>query len=123
MKYFNCFNIVKLVTDEASNQLSPLFSENSLKLSRLKSQCDYINKIANQYNGISCEIEIDSITMEIRIMLTLADKHLALSSINCPQPVKSEIYLNEDNLICLDFLVPGIWSKSQPRKELPRCLN
>ena len=98
MKYFNCFNIVKLVTDEASKQFSPLFSENSLKLSRLKSQCDYINKIANQYNGISCEIEIDSITMEIRIMLTLADKHLDLSSINCPQPVKSEIYLNEDNL-------------------------
>jgi hypothetical protein len=31
-------------------------------------------------------------------MLTLADKHLDLSSINCPQPVKSEIYLNEDNL-------------------------
>ena len=112
MKYFNYFNIVKLVTDEASNQFSPLFSENSLKQSRLKSQCDCINKIANQYNGISCEIEIDSITMEIRIMLTLADKHLALSSINCPQPVKSEIYLNEDNLICLDFLVPGIWSKS-----------
>ena len=123
MKYFNCFNIVKLVTDEASKQFSPLFSENSLKLSRLKSQCDYINKIANQYNGISCEIEIDSITMEIRIMLTLADKHLTLSSINCPQPVKSEIYLNEKNLICLYFLVPGIWSKSQPRKELPRYLN
>ena len=50
MKYFNCFNIVKLVTDEASNQFSPLFSENSLKQSRLKSQCDCINKIANQYN-------------------------------------------------------------------------
>ena len=46
MEYFNCFNIVKLVTDEASNQFSPLFSENSLKQSRLKSQCDYINKIA-----------------------------------------------------------------------------
>ena len=122
MEYFNCFNIVRLVTDEASTQFSPLFIENSLKQSRLKSQCDYINKIANQYNGISCEIEIDSITMEIRIMLTLADTHLALS-INCPQPVKSEIYLNEENLICLDFLVPGIWSKSQPRKELPRCLN
>ena len=114
MEYFNCFNIVRLVTDEASTQFSPLFIENSLKQSRLKSQCDYINKIANQYNGISCEIEIDSITMEIRIMLTLADTHLALSSINCPQPVKSEIYLNEENLI---------WSKSQPRKELPRCLN
>lgn len=31
------FNIVKLVTDEASNQFSPLFSENPLKHSRLKS--------------------------------------------------------------------------------------
>ena len=82
---------------------------------------DNERKVSN--NGISCEIEIDSITMEIRIMLTLADKHLALASINCPQPVKSEIYLNEENLICLDFIVPGIWSKSQPRKELPRCLN
>ena len=36
MKYFNCFNIVKLVTDEASSQFSPLFSENLLKQSRLK---------------------------------------------------------------------------------------
>ena len=123
MEYFNCFNIVRLVTDEASTQFSPLFIENSLKQSRLKSQCDYINKIANQYNGISCEIEIDSITMEIRIMLTLADTHLALSSINCSQPVKSELDRYEEDLSCLDFLVPGIWSKSQPRKELPRCLN
>mgnify|MGYP006901673421 CR=1 FL=1 len=31
MKYFNCFNIVKLVTDEASNQFSPLFSEKFIK--------------------------------------------------------------------------------------------
>ena len=37
MEYFNFFNIVKLVTDEASNQFSPLFSENPLKHSRLKS--------------------------------------------------------------------------------------
>ena len=71
MKYFNCFNIVKLVTDEASSQFSPLFSENLLKQSRLKSQCDYINKIANQYNGISCEIEIDSITMEMGVSQSL----------------------------------------------------
>ena len=93
MKYFNCFNIVKLVTDEASNQFSPLFSENSLKQSRLKSQCDCINKIANQYNGISCEIEIDSITIEIRIMLRLTvffilSQHLLF----CHQSFKPSIH-------------------------------
>jgi hypothetical protein len=78
MKYFNCFNIVKLVTDEASNQFSPLFSENSLKLSRLKSQCDYINKIANQYNGISCEIGLIPSQWKFELCL-----HLLISTLPC----------------------------------------
>lgn len=90
----------------------PLFREDPLKLSRLKSQCDCIDKIANQYNGISCEVEIDSITTEISIILALDDKSLVLSSIILPQLAQSEIFFDEEHLICLKFIVPGIWSKT-----------
>lgn len=123
MKIFNCFDIVKIIIEEASNQFSPLFREDPFKLSRLKSQCDYIDKIANQYNGISCEVEIDSITTEISIILALDDKSLVLSSIILPQLAQSEIFFDEEHSICLKFIVPGIWSKNKLRKELTTCLN
>ena len=56
-------------------------------------------------------------------MLTLADKHLALASINCPQPVKSEIYLNEENLICLKFYCSWHLVKKSTTKRASKMLE
>lgn len=120
MNTFKCFDVVKMVTNEATSQFAPLFYENSVKLSHIEKLCSYIDFLIEKYNGISCDVEINSINLEIKITITFQTNEIVLS--------KDFAYHNQisfhsinDKYIDLEFLFPGIWSKFSS-KEVLSCL-
>ena len=120
MNTFKCFDVVKMVTDEATAQFAPLFYENPVKLSHIENLCSYIDFLIEKYNGISCDVEINSINLEIKITITFQTNEIVLSKdLVC----YSQISFHSINhkFIDLEFLFPGIWSKISS-KEVSSCL-
>lgn len=50
MPFVNCFDIVQMVTDEASAQFAPLFCENKEAKAILHQYCDAIDVLAREFD-------------------------------------------------------------------------
>lgn len=110
-----------MVIDEATNQFAPLFYDNPKKLSQLKKCCSSIDLLIQKYNCISCDVEVDSISLEIKITLTFPTKNNFIFPTNLTYHSQISCYPGKDNSINLKFLFPGIWSKISPMEVL-ECL-
>lgn len=51
MPFVNCFDVVQMVTDEASAQFAPLFCENKEAKAILHQYCDAIDVLAREFDG------------------------------------------------------------------------
>ena len=110
-----CFEIVSMVTDEASDQFGSLLTVNIEKKKELKEICDMIDVIADDFNGISYEVDIDDETTDITICLTCnefetdSSNNAFLSILNHAKKVgfKSD----NGNKIQMEFVINGIWSR------------
>lgn len=120
MNTFKCFDVVKMVTDEATAQFAPLFYENPVKLSHIENFCSYIDFLIKKYNGISCDVEINSISLEIKVTITFQTDEIQLpKDLACHSQISFHSINNQ--FIDLEFLFPGIWSKITST-EVPPCL-
>lgn len=120
MNTFKCFDVVKMVTAEATAQFAPLFYENPIKLSHIEHLCSYIDFLIEKYNGISCNVEINSISLEIKVTITFqTDEFLLPKDLACHSQISFHSINNK--FIDLEFLFPGIWSKISS-KEVSSCL-
>ena len=64
-----CFDVVKMVTDEATSQFAPVWRESKERIDILKQYCQFLDKIADEFNGVSFDVEVDDMTMTIAITL------------------------------------------------------
>lgn len=120
MNTFKCFDVVKMVTNEATTQFAPLLYENSVKLSHTEKLCSYIDFLIEKYNGISCDVEINSINLEIKVSITFQTNEIVFpKDLACHSQISFHSINNK--FIDLEFVFPGIWSKISS-KEVPSCL-
>lgn len=122
MNAFKCFNVTKIVIDEATAQFAPLFFIDSKKLVQLKTNCSFIDSLIKKYDCALYEIDIDSISLEIKITLTfpMTDNFTFPTDLICHG--KISCHIRKDNSIDLQFHYPSIWTKISP-VEVQKCLQ
>lgn len=115
MGFVKCFDAVTMVTDEATARFAPTFQEDADKKSSLRDSCDMIESLANQFDGIAYETEVDEDTREISVALTCAEFETDEQSsgfyelLTRSKKVRFQ-KATEDDYITLTFVFDGIWS-------------
>ncbi len=73
MSFVNCFDVVQMVTDEASAQFAPLFCGNKEAKTILHQYCDAIDVLAREFDGVTFEASVHDESMEVSVTLECPD--------------------------------------------------
>lgn len=116
MSFIKCFDVVEMVTTEATKQFGRLFAESDKKKKQLKEYCEKVDVIAEQFGGVSYEAEVDDETMDITVSLVCVEFETDKSSTafyGLMQDAKKVTFKPcGDSEIQIDFIFNGIWNKA-----------
>lgn len=73
MSFATCFDVVQMVTDEASAQFAPLFCENKEAKAILHQYCDAIDVLAREFDGVTFEASVHDESMEVSVKFECPD--------------------------------------------------
>lgn len=115
MSNVKCYDVVEMVLDEASKQFAPLLRENEERKQILKSYCEVIDSLAEEFNAESFDVEVDDVKMTISIKMECPDITITSERHSFYELVGHAIavhFLNgEDDLMAVEFVFPSIWEK------------
>ncbi len=110
-----CFDIVSMVTKEATSQFAPLWKVNAEKQKILGQYCEVLDELAEEFNGESFEVDVDDIKMTIAITMECEDMTFESSSHNfyvlAQRAITLQFFASEDGLLGVKFTFPSIWDK------------
>ena len=115
MRQVNCFDVVSEVVDEATNRFSPIWKPVSENINILRQYCDGIDNIADEFDGVSYEVSVDEITMDISLSLTckeitvLSGDHILYKLLE--RVCSCEFSSPDPDTICITFTFPPIWER------------
>lgn len=116
MGFVSCFDVVTMVTDEATAQFSPLFRENKERKAILRQYCDAIDMLAKEFDGESFEVEVDDIEMTISIKMECPDMVIQGSAnpfyALAERAVSIGFSHGEGDTIIVEFVFPSIWERA-----------
>lgn len=111
-----CYDVAEEIFEEASKQFAPLFVENAEKKDAVKSYCEVIDRLAEEFNGESLEIDVEDISMKIHIRLGCPDVLIQSEDHELYQlaAFADSVALThgDDGNLLIDFAFPGIWDKA-----------
>lgn len=116
MSFAKCFDVVEMVTDEATKRFSPLFCENEDAKDILKQYCTAIDSLVKEFDGESIEVDVDEINMTIKITVEFPD--IVVESFNhlfyalAERAISVRFFVGEDGLLAVSYLFPSIWSRA-----------
>lgn len=110
-----CYDAVSMVTDEATAQFGFLWKVNKSRQDELKCSCELIDNLAEECGGISYEVDVDDITMEISVAIE-CEELVVKSKDNVFYELLGKIKRlkfcsTEDNL-CIKLTFDSIWDKA-----------
>ena len=73
MERITCYEAAELVLDEATGRFAPQFSENKEYKRIFRQYCDALDMLAEEFNGVAFDIEVDEISMEITVTLSCGE--------------------------------------------------
>ena len=120
MNSIKCFDVAKMVIEEATNRFAPIFKEVSERKDTLQQYCEAIDDLCNQFGGISYEVEVDEIAMTISIRVDCTDIHISGNNKTFLQLAERAITIafapgeNSKNII-MEFVFPSIWENRSLR--------
>ncbi len=120
------FDVLTMIAEEADERFAPFFIRKKTAILPFESICKEIDDLLLNHSGIYFEIEVDEITMQIRITLSFSVASDALLDeaanifISAGQITFASVPATGEFLITYHF--PGIWEKNpllqtQPNKE------
>lgn len=115
MSFIKCFDVVEMVTTEATEQFGKLLAESDEKKQWLKECCEKIDIIAEQFGGVSYETEVDDETMDITVSLVCGEFETDKSSTvfyGLMRDAKKVTFKSCDDGIQINFIFDGIWNKA-----------
>ncbi len=116
MGFVSCFDVVTMVTDEATTQFSPYYRENQERKEILQQYCEAIDVLAKEFDGESFEVEVDDIKMTISIRMECPD--MVIQGSDHPFYALAERALSigfshgEGDTVAVEFVFPSIWEKA-----------
>ena len=116
MGIVNCYDVVEMVTEEATTQFGVLLKVDEAKLHKLKSCCEMIDDLSKKFNGISYEVEVNDDTTDITISLVCGEFAIDKTTSSFYNLIKMVKKINfkpyEEEQIQIDFTFGGIWVRS-----------
>lgn len=110
-----CFDVVEMVVDEATSQFAPIWKLNKENLRILNQYCAIIDSLAEEFGGVSFDVEVDDIEMTITIQMECQDmvidsrqhKYYSLAR----RSVSLGFSATEEGMLNVKFVFPSIWDK------------
>lgn len=113
MGSITCYDVVRIMLDEATKQFSPAFKEDSEKKRELERYCDWITIISDEFGGESYDIEIDDVTIDISVSLTCKEikttEQTPALYMLLSRTKSVELEAVDDTYIKIKFVFNGIW--------------
>lgn len=110
-----CFDIVSMVTEEATSQFAPLWKVNTEKQKVLEQYCEALDELAEEFDGESFEVDVDDIKMTIAITMECEDMTIESSSHKfyalAQRAIALQFFASDDDLLGVRFTFPSIWDK------------
>ena len=115
MALVNWFDVVEMVTEEATSRFAPLFRENREAKNVLHQYCDVLDALAQEFNGESFEVEVDEIQMTIAIKLECPDIVIQSEEhkfyMLAQRALAVRFSHGENDTVAVEFVFPSIWEK------------
>lgn len=114
MSEIKCYDIVKMIIDEATEQFASGWKAEEEKMEILKQYCDILDCLSEEFDCKAFEVEVDDIKMTISIKMFCNEMTIE----NKPHPffelVKRALsvsfaYEKEDDDMSVKFVFPSIW--------------
>lgn len=116
LAFVNCFDVVSMVVEEATNQFSPLWKLNKYNYKILEQYCNVIDSLATEFNGHSFDVSVDDIAMTITIVMECDDIVITSKThrfYDIAQRSKMLGFSASDNgTLNIKFVFPSVWDKS-----------
>lgn len=116
MAFVKCFDVVTMVTDEATAQFGPSFRENKERKQILELYCGVMDKLAEEFGGESFEVEVDEIKMTIAVRMECEDiiiqSHDHLFYKLAMHALSVRFSHVNSNAMAIEFVFPSIWEKA-----------
>ncbi len=115
MGFVTCFDVVTMVTDEATKQFAPGFRENLERKEILKQYCEAIVRSQKSLAANPSRSCVDDIKMTISIKMECPD--MVIQSKNHVFYALSERAISvgfshgDGDMISIEFVFPSIWEK------------
>lgn len=116
MESVRCYDVVKMVLDEATEQFGSLMRENEEERTMIENCCSIIDELSVKFGGVSYEAGVEDKTLEIIISLVCEEFETdAVSSGFCElfnHTKKIKFSSENDEMIKIEFIFEGIWQKA-----------
>lgn len=115
MSFVKCYDVVKMVADEATERFGSIWYVSDEDVSILKARCKVIDSLARRFNGVSYEVNVDEDNMDIIIslvcdMFEIVDKNDEFFTMIGQTKTFSIEPCDKDSIqIKLNFVFDGIW--------------
>lgn len=115
MGFVRCYDVTKMVIDEATKRFGAYYNVNEASASSLMSCCELIDRLARRFNGISYEVDVDEETTDITIALTCDEFEVGSPKDDFYKIVAQAKQVNikpcspDSSQVQLDFVFDGIW--------------
>ena len=116
MGFVKCYDVAEMVTEEATKQFGSLLKVDEEKRQELKECCRMIDTIAERFDGVSYEVEVDDETTDITVSLVCGEFEIDTTSdgfyelLSKAKKVGFRSYEKEH--LQIDFMFGGIWVRA-----------
>lgn len=115
MSFVKCYDVAEMVIDEATRQFGYVFEVDKRKKQELKECCDKIDVLAENFGGVSYEVEVDDKTADIMVSLICDELEAYTSSdefyVLMRKAKKAGFKAYKDDKLQLYLIFSGIWNK------------
>lgn len=109
-----CYEVVSMVTDEATSQFGSLWRVNEIRQNELERNCELIDRLAEECNGISYDVDVDDITMDVSVAIEF-DELIVESKdsvfYELLEKAKRLKLGSSDTNLCIKLSFDSIWDK------------
>lgn len=113
-----CFDVVTMVTDEASEQFGCLLKENTESKSYLHDYCNAIDILAKRFGAVMFEANVDDETTDITVTMVCEEfeitdpNDLFYKLAEKSKCLKISASKEEAGYLCIAFVFNGIWERA-----------
>lgn len=116
MNFIKCFDVVSMVVEEATKQFAPIWKIDNKKYEILAGYCNGIDELIEEFDGESCEAEVDEIEMYVSISVECLDftaqtkTHIFYRLLQ--RAIEVSFSTSENGLLKIKFVFPELWSRN-----------